>query len=354
MNVAIVGAGAVGRMVALRLLAKNKDVTIFDRNPLAQPNNAAHASAGMLCPLGEIIHAPQQVLDMGLWSLDRWPSLLKTLKQLDPKGEDVFYQANGSLALAFPQDEQCYKQLQQDLTLKAEQHQDAIAWLNKAELAKLEPSLAQFNKAAWLKTEAQLCNRSFLNATTRVLETQTAVHTGIELDETTLQDLSQQYDWVIDCRGSGAIGKVTHLMEDTTLRGIRGEVLRVQCPEVTLSRPVRVMHPRNSIYIVPKPNNEFVVGATEIESHAEHPITLRSCLELMSTLYAIHPGFAEAQVLETSVGIRTAFSDNIPKVQQQGNVLSANGLYRHGWLVGPAIVNTLMTLMQEARVEVHH
>jgi glycine oxidase len=354
MNIAIVGAGVVGRLTAMSLIDANHNVTIYDKHPLDTPDNAAFASAGMLCPLGEIIHAPRSVLDMGLWSLNRWSDLLKILGKQDPYHEQIFYQSNGSLAVAFPQDESCFKQLEQDLRMKACTHIDSIDWLDQQQLEKIEPNLGQFNQAAFLKTEGQLCNRSFLSASTRALNAQAQVIDQRELQQKDIEQLSSEFEWVIDCRGSGAIEQQGRQLPDNNLRGIRGEVLRVYCPEVTFNRPIRVMHPRNSIYIVPKPNHEFVIGATEVESHAEHPITLRSCLELMTTLYAIHPAFSEAQILETRVGIRTAFSDNTPKVQRSQNIISANGLYRHGWLIGPAITNKILQVINEKDHELHH
>ena len=52
------------------------------------------------------------------------------------------------------------------------------------------------------------------------------------------------------------------------LRPVRGEVIRVYAPEVEFSLPVRLMHPRYKLYIAPKINHEYVIGATEIESGA--------------------------------------------------------------------------------------
>lgn len=354
MNVAIIGSGAVGRLTALELIEQNHQVTIFERDTIDAPDNAAFVSAGMLCPLGEIIHAPKQVLDMGLWSLERWGGVLATLQKQDPEQQKVFHQSSGSLAVAFPQDDSCFAQLEQDLQLKARNFNQDIDWLNQDQLHEIEPALKQFNQAAYLKTEGQICNRSFIQASTRALKLHAQVNDQTELTTTEINALTDQYDWVVDCRGSGAINAPNNKIAEHNLRGIRGEVLRVYCPEVTLNRPIRVMHPRNAIYIVPKPNHEFVVGATEVETNAEHPITLRSCLELMTTLYAMHPAFAEAQVLETRVGIRTAYADNIPKVQQADNLISANGLYRHGWLIGPAISHKIMAAIQGADNALQH
>lgn len=82
------------------------------------------------------------------------------------------------------------------------------------------------------------------------------------------------------------------------------KVLRVQCPGVTLQRPVRLMHPRYALYVAPRPDHQFVVGATELESEDAGPVTLRSMLELGSALHSLHPAFGEARVLRVSAALQ--------------------------------------------------
>lgn len=80
-----------------------------------------------------------------------------------------------------------------------------------------------------------------------------------------------------------------------------------------------------------------MVGATMIESDAAGPITVRSTMELLSAAYALHPGFGEAELVETGAGVRPAFADNLPRVERDGRHLRINGLYRHGFLLSPAM-----------------
>ena len=342
MKVAVIGAGVLGRLISLGLLDRGHRVTLIDRQPLQQPDNAAWVSAGMLCPLGEIIHAPSDVVQMGWHSLKLWPEILEGLTTDEP----IFFQQTGSWVVSFQQDRQCFQQWQQQLLRNPNVQADQIEWLDRTAVHKAEPALTAFHQAALLKSEGQLCNRRFIEASAQTLRQRATI---IEQDVTRahLDELQADHQWVIDCRGPGAIGS-DWPPQSKTLRGIRGEVIRVRCDEVTLHRPVRVLHPQASIYIVPKPNHEFVVGATEIETHSEHPITVQSALELLSTLYCVHPGFAEASILETRVGIRCAYADNQPRVQQQGNLIQVNGAYRHGWLTGPALAEKALQQMAVA------
>jgi glycine oxidase len=351
MKVAIVGAGVVGRLTALQLIDAGAEVTLYEKHPIRMPINAAHVSAGMLCPLGEIIHAPQKIIDMGMWGLSQWPKLLHQLRTIDPEHQSIFYQAKGSLVVAFDSDRQCFEQLRSDLTHKASAYADKIHWLSQEDLKTLEPCLTIFKQASLIESEAQLCNRSFLSASARALTAHSEIVDDQELNIEQINSLSNSFDWVVDARGAMAIGKEHHHHDGNPLRGVRGEVIRIQCPEVTLSRPIRVLHPRHPIYIVPKPNGEFVIGATEIESNSEHNITVRSTLELLNTLYSVNPAFSEARILEANIGIRAAYLDNEPRVSIQNNIIVANGLYRHGWLVGPALVEQVLTSILGTRHE---
>ena len=60
-------------------------------------------------------------------------------------------------------------------------------------------------------------------------------------------------------------------------------------------------------------------------------------LELLSAVYALHPAFAEAEIIEIGVDVRPAFNNNLPAVCRRGDTLYINGLYRHGFLFGLAM-----------------
>ncbi|HYP70028.1 MAG TPA: FAD-dependent oxidoreductase, partial [Variovorax sp.] len=131
------------------------------------------------------------------------------------------------------------------------------------------------------------------------------------------------------------------------LRGVRGEVIRVHAPEVKLTRPTRLVHPRYPLYIAPKPGDVYVIGATEIEAEDMSPASVRSTLELLSAAYAVHSGFAEARIVEIATQCRPTLPDNLPDVQQpQPRVLQVNGLYRHGFMIAPAVLDIVLDLLE--------
>jgi glycine oxidase len=156
---------------------------------------------------------------------------------------------------------------------------------------------------------------------------------------------SHAVDLAVDARGVGASG------DWPQLRGVRGEVLRVECAGVTLQRPVRLMHPRYQLYVVPRPGNQFVVGATELESEDLGPVTVRSMLELGSALHSLHPAFGEARVLRMSAALRPALDDHRPAIALRKGVWHINGLYRHGYLCAPALIDDLAHKLLNSKSE---
>ncbi|TLY59313.1 MAG: FAD-dependent oxidoreductase [Gammaproteobacteria bacterium] len=148
---------------------------------------------------------------------------------------------------------------------------------------------------------------------------------------------------VIDCTGLGA------RRELADLRGVKGEMLLLRLGELSLARPVRLLHPRIPVYVVPRAEGLFMVGATMIESDEDTRISARSMLELLSAAYALHPAFGEAEIAEIGTGVRAAFPDNLPRLRRRDGALYVNGLYRHGFLIAPALARRAAAVLLEGR-----
>jgi glycine oxidase len=127
------------------------------------------------------------------------------------------------------------------------------------------------------------------------------------------------------------------------VRGVRGEVIWLHAPGVQLRRPVRLLHPRHRVYIVPRPGDLFVVGASEIESEDRSPVSLRSAVELMAAAQSVLPELAEARIVHMEANLRPALPDNEPRTHAEPGLLRINGLFRHGWLLAPALMEDALT-----------
>lgn len=142
-------------------------------------------------------------------------------------------------------------------------------------------------------------------------------------------------DWAIDARGLGA-------RPPLPLRGVRGEIITLSLPAHGLRRPVRLLHPRHRVYLVPRSDEELVVGASEIESEDRSPVSLRSAVELMAAAQSVLPALSEARIVRLDRHLRPALPDNLPFTHHEPGLLRLNGLYRHGWLLAPALVERLL------------
>ncbi len=196
------------------------------------------------------------------------------------------------------------------------------------EIAALEPALAgRFNAALFFPAEGHVEPRRVLPALHEKLRA-----AGVPIAFKSAPSPSDLDGLVIDCRGLAA--------RDTspTLRGVKGEIAVIETDEIELMRPVRLIHPRWSLYIVPRADNRFLIGATSIETESDG-VSVRSALELLTAAYAVHPAFGEARIVEMGTALRPAFPDNLPRVivNNSNNSISINGLYRHGFLIAPAL-----------------
>jgi len=149
---------------------------------------------------------------------------------------------------------------------------------------------------------------------------------------------------VIDCRGLAARDA------QPGLRGVKGEMILIETDEVELSRPVRLIHPRWPLYVIPRGGNRFMLGATSIESE-DNGVSVRSALELLGAAYAVHPAFAEARIVEFGSGLRPAFPDNLPRIAVHNQRIAVNGLYRHGFLLAPALAELTLGYVERGVID---
>jgi len=346
-HIAIVGAGLIGRILALECHWAGLSVSLFDRDSKEGNLSCAATGAGMLAPYTELELAEPIVAALGIESLTLWPEILKNLPS------EVFFQTEGTLVLAHPQDKAELSRFKRAVQYNLENSawnnfdfeipKNILVNCNRSELVYLESQLPSiFTEGVYLPWEGQIDNKQILAALGLAIESSSIKwHDGIEVNS--LAELSS-YDYIIDCRGLGSKSDVKQL------RGVRGELLLVEIAEVVLNRPVRLMHPRHPIYIVPRQNNRFIIGATSIESEDMRGITIESSLELLSAACTVHPGFAEASIIENKVNCRPTLLDNLPGIifshkKPSHNIIKVNGLYRHGFLMAPKLAKLVLSLI---------
>jgi glycine oxidase len=300
---AVVGAGVLGLATAIELAERGFKVTLYERNP-GLGGNASWLAGGMLAPFCEGESASAGVVERGRKSLDWWARHAPVVR-------------NGTLVVAPPRDAP-------DLDRFAQRTQ---GWerLDEAAIGSLEPDLAgRFRKGLFYAAEGHVDAREAMNALCQRL-----IAKRVEFKFAHPFPDDAQEGVIVDCRGYAARDALPEL------RGVRGEMLLVRTREVRLSRPVRLLHPRIPLYVVPRADGVFMVGATMIESAEQGGVTARSAIELLSAAFALHPAFGEAEIVEMSAGVRPAYADNEPRLIERDGRLCLNGAYRHGFLLAP-------------------
>jgi len=346
MNIGIAGAGLLGRLLAFQLARAGHAVTVFD--PATGPEAklaAGWTAAGMLSPMAELETANLAVFEQGVRSLDLWQHIVSDLTTAAPE-HPVMLKQLGSLLLAHKGDEGSARRMIDLLAHKtpAGYAEHAPQALSHQALQSTEPAIHTTGSAWLLSIEGQIDTlqamtamtvaATALNVTWRWNETVTMLAQGVI--KTAKQGFS--FDWVFDVRGTGA-------RPDLPVRGVRGEIFWLHAPSVELQRPIRLLHPRHRVYLVPRDGNRIVVGASEIESEDRSPISLRSTVELLAAAHSVIPELAEARIIHSETNLRPALPDNLPRIETSDGLTRINGLFRHGWLIAPALVQQALQAM---------
>lgn len=318
--VSIIGAGIAGAWHALLLAEAGRVVTLHERSDAAMTDATSHFAGGMLAPWCEAEAAEPVISRLGMRSLALW-------RQHFPQTP-----FNGSLVVAHPRDRADFERFAR-LT-SGHQRLDAQG------VSALEPSLeGRFRDGLFYPDEGHVEPR-------RVLPELHAAITkaGGTIEFNSDAEADDLDGLVIDCRGLAARDR------EPALRGVKGEMIIIETAEVELARPVRLIHPRWPLYVIPRGDNRFMLGATSIEAE-DTGVSVRSALELLGAAYVVHPAFAEARIVEFGAGLRPAFPDNLPKIRIEQERISVNGLYRHGFLLAPALAELTAAFLARGEID---
>jgi glycine oxidase len=281
--ISVIGAGIAGAWQALLFANAGRSVTLHERSDAALTQSTSHWAGGMLAPFCEAQATEPAIVRLGLRSLKLWKEHFS---------ETPF---NGSLVVAHARDRVDFERFAR-LT-SGYQRFDAQG------VSEIEPSLGRrFREGLFYAEEGHVEPRKILPEIHARIR---AAGGRIEFDS---QIEPKDVDGiVIDCRGLAARDR------QSELRGVKGELILIETDEVELSRPVRLIHPRFPLYVIPRENHRFMLGATSIESESSG-VSVRSALELLGAAYAVHPAFGEARILEFGSGLRPAYPDNLPRI----------------------------------------
>jgi glycine oxidase len=318
--ISVIGAGIAGAWQALLFAQAGRAVTLHERSAPAMTQSTSYWAGGMLAPWCEAEASEPVISRLGIRSLALW------------RENFPHTPFNGSLVVAHARDRADFERFAK-LT-------SGHRRLDAAALTALEPSLeGRFREGLFYAEEGHVEPRRVLP---ELHARFTAAGGTIQFNSEANPDAIDGI--VIDCRGVFA--------RDTQcdLRGVKGEMIIIETDEVELVRPVRLIHPRWPLYVIPRGDNRFMLGATSIEAE-DTGVSVRSALELLGAAYAVHPAFAEARIVEFGSGLRPAFPDNLPRISVHNHTIAVNGLYRHGFLLAPALAELTLGYVERGVID---
>lgn len=319
LRVDVLGAGVIGLAVADELLRRGHDVAVVDPHPAG---GASYAAAGMLSPAAEVWYGEEEILRLGLASLDLWPALAVRL--------GLGLRRVGTLLVGY--DAGDLQQVERQAAL-LHRHGHPVELLGRAGVRSAEPTLARAAGGALLPDEASidpravcaaLLERVLLRGAPRADAEVTVVATGASLPE----------PWT---------GLVS---------GVRGEILRLRSDDPP-RRTVRGWVGGEPVYLVPRGDGRVVLGATS-EAHAGPPVvTAGGALRLLSAARTLWPALDRAELVEGTARDRPGTPDGLPLVGPSGRdgVVLAAGHYRHGVLLAPLTARLVAEHLETGAIE---
>ena len=349
----VVGGGVIGLAVAWRAAESGLAVTVVDGSP---GRGASWAAAGLLAPVTEVHHGEERVLALGVESLRRYPGFVAALEELT--GMSVGYRRMGTLIVAPDADSFAslseLRRLQDRLRL-------SVSPLSTSEARSLEPALTPRLRGAWfVDGDHSVDNRALVDALGQACRMRGVQfvegHVGSVIADddgargVALRDgteiTSARVVLAAGCWSAGIDGPSDAM---PPVRPVKGQLLYLRGPagEPLVQRAIR----GPKVYIVPRGDGRYVVGATVEERGFDTTVTAGAVYELLRSGYELVPGLAEFELLECVAGLRPGSPDNAPFIGQSGvaNLLVATGHYRNGILLTPLTADGIAELLVSGR-----
>ena len=350
-DVVIAGGGVIGTAIAWRAARSGLSVTLVD--PGSDADKASLVAAGMLGPVSESVFGEQDLLNLNLLAIDRFPGFNAELEEA--AGLTTGLRTEGTLAVAYDNDDLAalarLTAFRHSIGLKAEA-------LDARQCRKLEPFLAPGTRGGVLAAgDLSVDNRRYLAALRAAAANEGVRHltgtvTGVTESEAILDDSRRLTAASVVISGGWATSKIDGLPDEIrkALRPVKGQILRLRHPQDMphiATRSIRAIVGGRDIYLVPRADGELVVGATQEERDDTNP-TAGAIHDLLRDASTALPAISELILAEINVGLRPGTQDNGPIVGRTGpeqHLIVATGHFRNGILLSAATADAVTALL---------
>lgn len=351
-DVAIVGGGVIGMLVARELSDEGLTVALFERGPCG--GEASWAGGGIVSPL-----YPWRYLDavtaLASRAQEAYPSLSAAL--LEETGID-------------PELEPCGL-----LMLDAEDEAEALAWarrkgrrmqsVDREFLQARQPALARaFRRGLWMPDVANVRNPRLVQALKRSLEQRgvvirehheagdvTRLHGAVDalwVRDSAGEEHRVVADHYVFCAGAWTGRLLRGIGQPIAVEPVRGQMLLFELPERILHEIV--LH--QGRYLIPRRDHHVLVGST-LEHTGFDKQTTRDALDsLRQSAERMLPALQGVPVKRQWSGLRPAAPGGVPFIGRLPGLDNAwvnAGHYRNGLVLAPASARLLADLMTDAQ-----
>jgi glycine oxidase len=382
-DVIMVGGGVIGTAIAWRAARAGLKVTLVDLggdDPVAD-DKASLVAAGMLGPVSESVFGEQDLLNLNLHAVERFPSFNAELEA--ETGKSTGLRTEGTLAVAYDAGDLAaldrLTDFRHGIGLQAER-------LSARDCRKLEPFLAPGTKGGvFAKGDLSVDNRRYL-AALRAAAAQagvrqvTGIATAVSGGRVTVVMPGKSG---ISPTGAGpsdglvrsftarnvvvAAGHATSQLQGVpdpvrrAIRPVKGQILRLRHPgslPPVLTHTVRAIVQGRDLYLVPRQDGELVVGATQ-EERDDRDVTAGAVHDLLRDAQTAVPAVSELLFAEANAGLRPGTSDNGPILGRiepaaegtgtvestNGSLIIAAGHFRNGIMLSAVTADAVAALL---------
>jgi glycine oxidase len=371
MDVIVVGAGVAGLACAWRAATAGHAVTVADPVP---GRGASWVAGGMLAPVTEAWPGEEELLQLGLDSVARWPAFAADLTAA--AGRPPGLRTDGTLVAATGAGDRA--ELDSLATFLATLGRD-VEQLSGRELRRREPALGPDVRGGLAVPGDLAVDNRMLLAALRVA----SERAGVRVVERAVEAVTDDGTRVTgvrwrpepgrrshrtapapagDDRGrpdvradavvvaAGAWSARLHPALDGLVRPVKGEILRLAHRPGVLpppSRTVRALVDGRPVYAVPRDGGGLVLGATQYEAGFDTSVTVAGVRDLLRDAERVLPSVAEYALVETSAGLRPGTPDNRPLIGPLGpsGLVAATGHGRNGILLAPVTADAVVAVL---------
>jgi len=322
----VIGGGIIGLSLAIELRKLGGSILILERGEPGR--EASHAAGGMLVECS--LETPTALQPLAAASARMYPQFVEEL-QIE---SGLYVDLRDQGAIIFPPPGQMY-----------EPSGFTVAGLLKlllAQLAELEPALAELNQPAFYLKERSVDPRGLVSAALAA-----AKHLGVDIssgEEVTAVELS-------DGRAAGVVTKKASFLAPKVVncagawsgqiaphtfptRPVKGQMLCLLSPARGLLQHV-IRSPE--IYLIPRSDGRILVGTTLEEVGFDKRTEVDAIQRLHRGAIALVPELKNAKILEDWAGLRPGTPDALPILGATATpgYYVATGHFRDGILLAP-------------------